>query len=321
MEILLLHPGGLGDIILSLPAIALLRSVLPSARLTIAGNVDHLAPIISGYAERVVSLSTLPLHRLYVGEELPREDVAFWRSFGKIVSWTGSADPEFAEKLRKIHPDVCVARWRPDPKEDRHVSRLFVDSLGLGFPPEKSVSPARILLDPATRKEGHQWLLEHGWNGRDSLIALHPGAGSESKRWPLLRFVGLARHLALQKDRKLLIIEGPAERGLAAQIGQALAESRAIPVESVNSDLLAAVIEQCGTFIGNDSGVAHLAAALEVACILLFGPTLPQHWAPLGENVVVLRNTHGCEACRTGRGAHNCLGNISIDEVLQVLHQ
>lgn len=316
MEILLLHPGALGDIILTLPAIALLRDRFPSARFTIAGNVDHLAPIVSGYAERILSLAALPLHRLHDREALPAEDVSFWRSYDRIVSWTGSGDPEFIRRFGEIHPNVCVPSWQPMPGEERHVSRLFVDSLDLGISSETEIPPAPVHLDSKLRNQGRQWLIEQGWNGRDLLTALHPGAGSKGKRWRLSRFIDLAQHLGIREKRKLLIIEGPAEPGLAAQIAQALPTTAAILLKSVPLNLLAAVLEQCSAFIGNDSGIAHLAAALKVRCVVLFGPTLPQHWSPLGPNVVVLRNPQNCEGCASGGDNHTCLDNITVEEVI-----
>jgi ADP-heptose:LPS heptosyltransferase len=299
VEILLLHPGALGDIILSLPAIALLRKRFPSAAVTIAGNVDHLSPIVSRHAERILSLSTLPLHRLYAREALPPEEVLFRKSFSRIVSWTGTEDPEFVKKLQAIHPDACVAAWKPQPGELRHVSQLFALSLAI------------------------RWLAQRGWNEKHSLTALHPGAGSKEKRWPLSRFISLARKLLLQEKRKLLLIEGPAEKGLARYIEQQLPSAEVILAESLRLSLLAAVIEQCGIFVGNDSGIAHLAAALKVPSVVLFGPTLPQHWAPLGEKVVVLRNPGGCEGCASGSVSgcrkHTCLDNITVEEVLRNL--
>jgi ADP-heptose:LPS heptosyltransferase len=320
VDILVLHPGGLGDIILSLPAINLLRNKFPSFRITIAGNVDHLVPVVSGYAESVLSLSTLPLHHLYAHGSLPEAEVRFWKSFDRIVSWTGALDPEFIRKFGEIHPNVCISSWRPAPGEVRHVSQLFVDSLEGWIPSGTRPEPACILLDAELRNEGKQWLIDHGWNGQDLLTALHPGAGSETKRWPLTRFIDLAQHLAFQEKRKPLIIEGPAEPGLAKEITQALPETAAIPIQSVNLNLLAAVMKQCRAFIGNDSGIAHLAAALNLPSIVLFGPTLPQHWAPLGRHVVVLKNPHGCEGCNSSGDNHTCLENITLEEVIRNLN-
>jgi ADP-heptose:LPS heptosyltransferase len=308
VEILVLHPGALGDIILSLPAVSLLRNKFPSARITIAGNIDHFAPVMSEYAESVLSLSTLPLHHLYARGPLPEAEVRFWKSFDWIVSWTGAGDPEFTKNFQATHPNVCIASWRPMPGELRHVSQLFVDSLGADISYGVKAESARITLDSKVLEEAKQWLLARGWNGRDPLIALHPGAGSTTKRWPLVHFVELARHLVFQEKRKLLVIEGPAEPGLAKEITQALPEAAAIPAQLLNLNLLAAVIAQCAIFIGNDSGIAHLAAALGIRSVVLFGPTLPQHWAPLGQHVTVLRN------------ADSCLASITVEEVIQNLN-
>ena len=316
MEILILHPGGLGDILLSLPAIRLLRSQFPSASFTIAANIDYLAPVAHGYAERVISLAALPLHRLYAPGALTDEEALFWKAFDRIVSWTGSGNSEFVRNLKRIHPDACIASWRPGPEESRHVSRLFVDSLGIGIASRTTPPPACILLDSESRTQGLQWLMERGWEEQDSLVALHPGAGSVDKRWPLSRFIRLAQELALRKSVRLLLIEGPAETGLAMQIAKALPAEKTILAESLPLNLLAAVMSWCKMFAGNDSGVAHLVAALSIRTVVLFGPTLPQHWAPLGENVSVLRNPSGCEACASGPGPHTCLDDISVDEVL-----
>jgi ADP-heptose:LPS heptosyltransferase len=319
VEILLLHPGGLGDIILSLPAIDLLREQYPAARFTIAANLDHVAPILSAYADNAVSLSTLPLHNLYADHELPPADSLFWKSFDRIISWTGWGDAAFIRKLKALHPDACVASWRPGPQEQRHVSRLFVDSLGPEIASGARAVPPRILLDSQSLNQGLAWLYERGWRNGDSPIALHPGAGSPTKRWPLDRFVLLAQRLVFEGRKKLLIIEGPAESGLATMIMKALPAGEAITAESLTLDILAAVIAHAETFVGNDSGIAHLAAALGIPSIVIFGPTLPHLWAPLGPHITVLRDSRGCEACALEGKIHTCLENITVEDVIRNL--
>jgi heptosyltransferase III len=309
----------MGDIILSLPALALLRKRFPSARLTIAGNIDHLTPLVYGYADRVLSLSALPIHRLYMDEDLPPEERIFWRACDRIISWTGAGNPTFEKRMREIHPDACIGAWKPKPADARHVSQLFADSLDPVVSSGKALIPARIILDSNMREKGRRWLIEHGWNERDFLLAIHPGAGSRMKRWPLDRFIELTRYLSVQEMERPLLIEGPAERGLARHIAQALSTSRVLLIEAAPLDLLAAVIEKCRLFIGNDSGLAHLAAALNVPCMVLFGPTAPEHWAPLGSHVRVVRNLQACEGCARGHEFHTCLENITIEEILRMI--
>jgi ADP-heptose:LPS heptosyltransferase len=317
VEILLIHPGGLGDIILALPAIALLRDKFPSARLTIAANLDHVGPIMGAFVERAVSLSTLPLHNLYSENTLLPPDVRFWRSFDRIISWTGAGDAGFVRRMKEAHPSVCIGSWRPGPAERRHVAQLFVDSLGPEIASGMNAASRVISLESGLSAQGLQWLKERNWDLNEPLIAMHPGAGSKTKRWPLTRFISLAKRLAAQQN-KLLIVEGPAELGLAAQIARELPAGAAIPAP-LPLDMLGAAIAQSKAFVGNDSGIAHLAAALGIPAIVIFGPTLPQHWAPLGPNVWVLRDCSGCEACLTGEDNHTCLDNITAEDVIRNL--
>jgi heptosyltransferase III len=319
VELLLLHPGGLGDVILSLPAVALLREKFPAARVTIAGNTDHLVPVVGGYAERTVSLSVLPLYNLYADGALPDSDIRFWRSFDLIISWTGSGNPGFVRKIKAICSNARIASWRPDPKESRHVSQLFIDSLGPEIASGREAVRAPIRVRHELSDQGTQWLLGQGWRADEPLVAIHPGAGSEIKRWPLDRFIRLARYLTQAEKKNILIIEGPAELGLAGQIERELPESQQIIAKSLSLDILAALLARCELFVGNDSGIAHLAAASGVRTIVIFGPTLPKHWAPLGPEVRILRDTRNCEGCNSDNGAHSCLENITVDDVLRAL--
>jgi len=288
VEILFLHPGGLGDIILSLPAIELFRNQYPAARITLAANLDYAAPILGVCVDRAVSLNSLPLHILYSEEPLPDRDMDFWKSFDGIVSWTGAGDSGFVRRLKSVHPNARIAAWKPDPRDPRHVSQIFIDSLGFGIDPGIRAEPMLLRPNSGQSQLGSNWLIDRGWTGTDSLVALHPGAGAKSKRWPPNRFAALARNLALRQNSQMLIVEGPAEPGLAAEVAGEIPDLKPIIARNLPLNVLAAVLEKTVLFVGNDSGIAHLAAALSICSVVLFGPTLPRHWAPLGRDVSVL---------------------------------
>ncbi len=312
MEILILHPGALGDIILSLPALQVLRDRFQNAHISFAANLD-IGEVASGCADRLLPLSALPLHRLFVAEDPPPEDVQLWRSYDRIVSWTGSASDVFAHKFSLLHPCVIVAAWKPGAGERRHVARLFVDSLRPWFPPPPVMPIPEIRLSDSDRQHGADWLRQHGWDTESPLIALHPGAGSAAKRWPLEKFVALAHDLSTRGT--LLIVEGPAEPGAGQQVAGEVKSGTCL-ASCLEPRLLAAVLSHCRLFVGNDSGVAHLAAAVGSPCVLVFGPTPAEHWAPIGDRVAILRDASGCAGCeKRSLDAHTCLTNISTQEV------
>lgn len=292
MEILVLHPGALGDIILSLPALSLLRQHYPQAQVTIAGNHDYLDLVAISYADRTFSLSAIPLHRLYSAGPLSEDDVRFWKTYDRVVSWTSAGGPAFKRKLAKIGAKVKVSRWRPDSEEKRHVARIFVESLYPWIPRVESIPPPRIHVNPAHLDEARDWLTEREWTSGENLLALHPGAGSVVKRWDIENFRSVARRYLRQQKGKLLIIEGPAEVGLGREVARDLTPACVLLLESSPLFLVAALLSFCSAYVGNDSGISHLAAGLGIPVVTIFGPTSPEQWAPLGERVTILHGSH-----------------------------
>jgi heptosyltransferase-3 len=293
VHILVIHPGALGDTILALPALGLLKVQFPEAKITLAGNTDFLPAIAGGCADSFISFSSLPLYRLYDSRPVTRSAQSAWTAYDRIVSWTGWANSLFRERFHEIHPCVLVAPWQPGPDDRRHVARIFVESLYPWVPMTESIRAENIQVELPTQVRARQYLLERGWNAGHDVVALHAGAGSEAKRWSPEKFQEVAIRLLQRPELKLLIVEGPAEVGAGRAVAEGLDPGRILVAECLPLKLLAGILSRCRLFIGADSGIAHLAASLGVASVVLFGPTDPRAWAPLGRRVAVLR---GCQA-------------------------
>lgn len=316
MRVLFLHPGALGDIILSLPAIAHLRERLRPSETTIAGNLDYLGAVAGGYAEQIRSLSAFPIARLFGAGPLPPPDLSLWRAYDRIVSWTGARDPAFRANLGAAHRSAIIADWKPGAGETRHVSQIFADSLIPWFGQPAVVRPACLRLAPAALNGALQWLDGEGWDGSEAIVALHPGAGSEAKRWPSERFAAVADFLASRPAMRVMIVEGPAEEGLGKRLLGSFRPARTLLARSLPLPTLMAVLSRCRAFLGNDSGMAHLAAGLGLPCVVLFGPTSPGHWAPLGPAVEALRSNASCRSCRgEANSVHSCMEGIGTETV------
>ena len=186
MKILVLHPGALGDVILSLPALGLLRQQFPNAKPLLPETLTTSLSFPTATLTPLHLFSTLPLHRLFAPGTLTEEDRRFWQSYDRIACWMGAeAQLEFTREITGANPTALIASWRPAPGERRHVSlEIFVDSVKPWVGEIEGRPFARVCLHPEDRLSGENWLCQQGWTPGRPLIAVHPGAGSAAKRWP-----------------------------------------------------------------------------------------------------------------------------------------
>jgi ADP-heptose:LPS heptosyltransferase len=145
-----------------------------------------------------------------------------------------------------------------------------------------------------------------------------PGAGSPQKRWPEASYRELIRRLLQKQACRVLVIAGAAEPGLGPSLISGLPPDRAILADGLRLDVVSALLSRCCAHVGNDSGISHLAAGLGIPSVVLFGPTEPELWAPLGPRVEILRDTSACRACRRrSNSSHQCLAAITPDLVME----
>jgi ADP-heptose:LPS heptosyltransferase len=161
-----------------------------------------------------------------------------------------------------------------------HVSSWLARPLAeLGVPPVESV-PSLLFTDAEIQASV---ALARPLPSR--FLAVHTGSGSSAKNWPRERFLDVAGTLA--GDRHWLLVEGPAEDPVRGAPALAVV-ARELPLR-----VLGALLARTGLYLGNDSGVTHLAAAAGAKTLALFGPTDPETWAPVGPWVRTLRAPGG----------------------------
>jgi ADP-heptose:LPS heptosyltransferase len=158
---------------------------------------------------------------------------------------------------------------------------------------------------------------ERGERPVEDVVYLHPGVGAPWKRWPAARFAALAERL-VDRGYPVALVEGPADeeavRAMQSLTAHPLPVLRETPLPA-----LAETIAHARLYIGNDSGVTHLAAAAGVPTVALFGPTDPTSWAPRGD-VLVLRQ---CDTRTLQQGQIRvcsdaaCMESLTVEAVLQ----
>jgi len=173
-----------------------------------------------------------------------------------------------------------VARPPSPPPGGPHAALWLAESVAaLGVQP--ATPPPLLVASEAEAEQARPWLERLG----PDFLAVHPGSGSPRKNWPAQRFAALAELLSAR--RPWLLIEGPADAEAAAPAAllPSVVRARELPPR-----VLGAVLARAGLYVGNDSGISHLAAAWGAPVVTLFGPTDPAQWAPIGPRVRVMRS-------------------------------
>ena len=172
------------------------------------------------------------------------------------------------------------------------------------------------------KEDSEQWvkvLLEKsGISFKDKLLGLHPGASCPSKVWPLERFAEVADRLADKYGFKVIIVSGKNDSAKAKVVAQAMKSPAVNLAGETSLSQLASLLKRCALFISNDSGPVHLAVAVGVPVISIFGRQQaglsPKRWGPLGAKDKVLHKSAGCIECL----AHNCVKSFACLKAITV---
>ncbi len=272
-RVLLVHSGALGDFILALRVVAAIRAMGASG-VTILGR-PHIAALatLDGQADRILDFDTGGFHALFDADSpLPDRVVKELAGHYLSINMAATDHSSFSRRLAEATggPVIDVD---PRPRAGRvdHITEQWFDDLaGFGIDRIEATPTIRIERRPSNRR-----------------VILHPGSGGRRKCWPIERFVELANELALRAHRPEFLV-GPVERETWSADDFARLEAAAPLIQGESLLEVARLLAAAGHVVANDSGIAHLAAAVGTRLTAIFGPTDPRRWQPLGDNVVVV---------------------------------
>lgn len=293
-RILIIRAGALGDTILLFPALAALRHRFPAARIEAIGYPPTLALAVhTGLVDRVRSIDDASLAHLFSGAgDIDRhEELSSYASaFDLIVAYCHDPEKELRRTLCGLAPGARVLVAEPFPPDGVHAADWCLTPLrSVGV--EASTGPFRIDVPEAKRKEARSYLAAMGCHS--PLVAVHPGSGGKRKCWPASRFAQTIDLLADLGFRSVLI-SGPADGEASQAVAGLVKEEKVLSVlDDLSLPRLSAVLSVCDAYVGNDSGVTHLAAQVGCPTIAVFGPTDPAMWGPRGSSVTILHDKEG----------------------------
>ncbi|MCF6312343.1 MAG: glycosyltransferase family 9 protein [Verrucomicrobiales bacterium] len=296
-KILFIRGGAIGDFILTLPAIQLVRDTLPNARLEVLGydSITSLAKA-SSLVAATRSIEHGPMAGFFVPDgKLDPELMDYFSSFSVVISYLYDSAGFFRANVERCRggdfiqgphvidvslTDQSAAMQLAKPLESL---AMFLEQPYIELPrrdPDNGDAAWKKLITTSTRPR----------------IALHPGSGSARKNWSFESWVDVAKQLQAKFPlAEFLIISGEAEDRSISEFLELIdhAKINCSHLAHVELPTLSNVLQQCDLFLGHDSGISHLAGACALPSLLLFGPTCPQLWAPKNPAVRTIQAPKG----------------------------
>jgi heptosyltransferase-3 len=294
-KILVIRGGAIGDFILTLPALAALRQQFSQAHLEVLGY-PHIAQLAEagGLVNRVQPIEARGLASFFARDgELPEDLRDYFSEFNIIVSYLYDPDEIFQTNVKRCSPgQFIVGPHRPDETDRTHATQVYLKPLErLAIFDADEVPRLALGPQPSTLH---------------SQLALHLGSGSERKNWPEEKWAELIEQLLATTSVNLLLVGGEAEGERLQRLTAALPPTRCVVAKSLPLAELARRLQSCVGFVGHDSGITHLAAAVGLPCVVLWAHTTEEIWRPQGERVKIIRDLSG-------------LHNLSVSLVLPEL--
>lgn len=291
-NILVIRGGAIGDFLLTLPAIGLLRLAFPEAWIEVLGY-RHIVALAEKryYADAIRSIEYGGMASFFIPNgKLPEELVVYFSDFDQVISYLYDPDGFFEANLRRAGVQNLISgTWKVDATPgSAHAARQLarpMEQLALFLEEGQETAPLHLT------DADHALAAEHpAIRAGRPLLALHPGSGGAYKQWSLDHWQQLTATLRNFPDApQLLFVGGEADQERIAVLRQpGDAEASHLPLPQ-----LAALLSRCRAFLGHDSGISHLAAAVGTPSTLLFGPTDASIWAPVGKHVTALEAPNG----------------------------
>jgi heptosyltransferase-2 len=281
-RILVIRGGAIGDFVVTLPVFAALRCQFPTARLELMGY-PHIARLaaLGGLVDAIHPIESRPLAGFFARNGSLDPGVSEQLSSCSVIfSYLFDPDEIFRTNVGRVtRAQVVQAPHRPYETSPMSASaQLLVPLERLGiFDPDPV---PRLPLRPGPPRTPRR-------------LGLHPGSGGISKNWSRSNWRTLVERLVGETDLEFLLVGGEAEVGALDELAPLVPEERRRVLRNRPLDEVATHLAGCGGFLGHDSGITHLAAAVGTPVLALWGPSVEHIWKPGGNHVQTLRPPGG----------------------------
>lgn len=331
--ILIIQSLGAGDLLFSIPILRVLKRHFPNEPLTFVTN-QQVSLLLSMVPEVAMTLTygRSPSELLHLVRQVRalrfRMALVLNPAFrGALLAWLAGIPVRIGFLRDYERKQSCYGLGRAflthpvTPREEnRHEADRYLElAERMNWQPLEEERVPRLVLSEEARRLGLSTLAPAGHSANGPTVAIHPGGGWAMKRWPPDRFARLADWLGESYGARIFFIGGKEEAPLVEKVILQLHHPAVNLAGKTTLPQIAGVLAACNLLIGNDTGSVHIAAALGVPAIALFGPTDAQKVRPRSPRVTLLHHPVPWGPCRvqyTGRCENNlCMQEIRLEEV------
>jgi heptosyltransferase-3 len=286
--LVIIHPGSLGDVLLAVSAIKLLRARFPQHRALLISNESVGRFLLDvRLIDAWMSAQGAACADLFAGSVPDSSELGGWfEECDLAVAWINDEEKAFETTLRCC--GVLETRVQSPFSSDlksTHQSERFLETIGES--PANGSVDVRIPIPSDLRDREQAYLDRLGISSDRSIVLIHPGSGSRRKCVMPEVLVTLIERFR-EEGIDPVLLEGPADRDAVSSLVK-LTPAAPMVLGGLDLSTVACLLDRTHVYIGHDSGITHLSGLLGVPTIALFGPTDHSRWAPRGSHVAVLR--------------------------------
>jgi ADP-heptose:LPS heptosyltransferase len=330
-SVLVIRPGAIGDTLLTFPILKVLREQYDSTRIILVSNAQVLPlALVFGVAEQAFDFQDIQWSELFSSNGIRTSSTRnLLAQIDLAICWLRDSYGIIEHNLKTSGIEhLIIAPGRPSASEHLHIIYYLARTIGLSDKSLSTTVGARLddvqlgeplclpvgggyssssMNEPTSDDQGQATIKSHDMTTK-RFVAIHPGSGALEKCWPIFRFAEVIKRL-WEQNHPVLLLSGPAD---TERVKDLLKQLSLPPTPEMFRMLscaplleVAQHLQQCLCYLGNDSGITHLAAILGVPTVAIFGPTDPKIWRPVGPFVKVIQGY--------------MLEDVTVDEVLEAV--